>query len=188
MKKDCRTCSKCCNSDESKVRLTPQDIFLFSYQLKLNPSEIVYSFCEVNIDDGFPNLWLKGRCPFKNNTTCASLQKPLVCSYYPNGNAIWFNEKFEILCMKCDYNDDYESYLNNDHFYSKWKQATAICSMLINGKGRESKRLELSDLALKLIFLQYDVSKPFLKQFDDNVLTFIQYATKDSKIVPFYSK
>lgn len=172
MKHQCRKCNQCCKPEHDLLLLTPRDTFAIAFQLKIPVDEVLEKYCKKKIVGTFPIVYIKD-CPFILKNKCLLSRKPDVCSTFPHGNKLWFRFETEKLIPECDLNDNYDLLLYNDPFHYKWLQALSVCGNQITGMEKESERLAASELAYELLYKNYDITKPFLKQFDENVLMLI---------------
>lgn len=89
---DCRGCSACCYSMGSSIVLDPLDVYRLCDGLKLEFSQLLAGYLELNVVDGIilPNLKMEGeeeRCLFLNQEGRCTIHgfRPGICRLFPLG-------------------------------------------------------------------------------------------------------
>lgn len=160
----CEECSLCCNN--KSVPLTPRDVFSIALEKGLATKDVVDNFCDITYTDNFPTLYLKqkkqGCCILSEEDKCGLKRKPNSCKDNASGICLWFGKE----------NDNnspvqklaFDNLLETDVFFGRWLQCVAITELLMN------KRKENVDGAyntiINVLYCNYDMDTPFLKQFD----------------------
>lgn len=194
----CRACGKCCKH-RVDVLLTPYDLFRIARFFVRTPQDIVERYCKViaGTDSHIPIVNIKAvppdnACPFLRNRKCMVHQdKPLVCASFPLARMADQKETFYVLQpgVDCGGKDrtvsvrDWIGSVRNeesDTFAVRWFEVMGALTVPLLKKWdtlEAVRRDEIFSIWYHLLYMHYDIKKPFLPQFEDNASAALVYAT-----------
>ena len=190
----CTMCGKCCINRED-ILLTPRDMYNLAKELSMTPHEVMNTYCETYIgsDSRMPIVRLKPRgeikrCPLLKDRKCSVHNaKPTVCALFPLGRGIASaNGSISSLTAKdirffltdpgCG--DDSETHTVRewlgefglpveDESFIEWQR----CLLDLSRRLRRLEKKSGADmgpiwsLTGSVLYLMYDMEKPFEQQF-----------------------
>lgn len=186
----CKKCGRCCHYREDLL-LTGVDVFRIAKYLCKLPVEIIKENCEVYIGDTsrIPVVRVVPKnydlvCPFLINNKCSVHKaKPIVCAVFPLARChLKTGEVFYVLPEGTpDCGEKGELHTVRDWLSSfgipvddpegkLWSEAVACCSAYMYEKKsmKYSRRRQLGNEMLRLLFLNYNINMEFLPQLSAN--------------------
>ena len=192
----CTMCGKCCINRED-ILLNPRDMYNLAKELKMPPHEVIDNYCETYIgsDSRLPMVRLKPRgeikcCPLLKDRKCSVHKaKPTVCALFPIGRGIAQKIGSTVAPTAKDIRsfltdpgcgDDSETHTVRewlegfglpveDEFFIEWQKCLVELSKCLQ-KLEKELRVDMDtiwSLTGMLLYLQYDIEKPFEPQFKD---------------------
>ena len=184
---NCRRCGKCCHNRNDLI-LTPYDLFGIASHYRRSPKEIAERYCGV-IEGSQSKLPIprvkpippKNTCPFLYNRKCGvHAMKPVLCRAYPLAR-VYRSDGMGYIYNGANCKNEPRSITVRDWMGSAasdeavqagkmWFDIASFIAPLIQPEKYVSKETRLTDLetVFNLLWLEYDMSKPFLAQFQDN--------------------
>lgn len=194
----CRSCGKCCRH-RYDISLSAFDLYRIAQFFGRPTRDIIDRYCIFHIEGGVPIVYLKanpatGDCPFLRQKKCSVHSvKPSVCRLFPLGRTFLTPSldmskldevKIGFLVMEnvnCNAKDRVQSIrqwigLEGTEEYMTaardWcVQCTAIREILARVFGFvQGENLEAMHMLIATrLYLNYDTSRPFAQQFQDNI-------------------
>lgn len=187
----CKGCGKCCHH-RTDIILNPRDIFNISKYLYRTPIEIITRYCELHIgpSSGLPLVRIKpiggdDTCPFLRKKKCIIHKaKPVVCAIYPLGRFVK-PEKMELEYIlqpiSCgNKNESYTvkewlskfGYENDEEFFLSHQNTMNFLAIFLNENKEKLQPHAINNihyLISSLLYLEYNTSKDFLPQYNNNI-------------------
>lgn len=192
----CKACGKCCKHREDVI-LTPYDLFRIARYLGRTPSEVIERYCDTydGPDSHMPIVHIKpdppdNACPFLRDRRCIiHKDKPLVCASYPLSRISGRDKPFYVLQpgIKCGASDrtvsvrEWLGPLCNEEselFGTRWFDSVNALVWPLRSHWPTmdvDRQKELLTIFYNLLYLSYDVKKPFLPQFEFNISGLLLY-------------
>ncbi len=195
----CAECGDCCRNvkKEDKIILSPVDIYRAANYLDIEIDEVLSKYCDMLPGDEsmLPLVVLKerldGSCSFLKKGRCTIHQaKPIVCSLYPLGRMLFFNDvtkdqefRYYLNEFDCAAGRDEEHRVQDwldrfdieeyDECVKLYKRLGSVCSRLMHEAKSLQEQQEIFQTAFFLIYVKYDRHQPLQPQIEMN-LAFIQ--------------
>ena len=200
----CKQCGKCC-INRKDILLNAQDIFRLCKELQIKPEELIEIYGESYIGDDsrlpIVRLLPRGpieRCRFLENRKCSVHKaKPTVCAIFPLGRFIVKPDrddaKIEYFFTHPDCNDGGETHTvqkwldefgipMDDPFYKAWGKIflqAGVCVRKAEKKLPEVVMQSLWNAIYMLLYLNYDIDKEFLPQFQRNMNNLLEMLQRE---------
>lgn len=192
----CTMCGKCCR-DRDDILLSPDDLFRLAVGLDIKPYDVCEKYCHIYIGNNsrLPLIRLRSigideRCPFLCGNRCSvNTFKPHVCGLFPLGRLHRFDRggdsecKYILQPVKCGdkrrthtvrkWLSDAGIPLNDPAFFA-WNRCVGEMFKRISvlEKILDAELMEkLEKHIFATIYLDYDLDKKFLPQFNAAVDT-----------------
>lgn len=194
---NCRACGKCCKNRHD-ILLTPYDTFRVASHFKRTTKEIIDRHCEVyeGRQSHFPVVHVlpippDNACPFLLNKKCTvHAKKPVLCRVYPLARIFavardgesegdekpryYFNgagckhepKSITVREWIADVANE-----ESEQAAKLWGDITATIYPLIQPdklKVSTETRQQMFNILFSVLYLEYDMNKPFIPQFQEN--------------------
>ena len=200
----CTKCGRCCKNRED-ILLTPFDMYRISAYLQQSPSSVLHDYCICYIGNTskLPAVILRSvgterACPFLKNDSCSiHSAKPSVCALFPLGRAAAADVSgkdtrvfYFLQPVNCGARDETHTVRewlagfdldDSDEWFYAWQDAIRDLFPLVQKllEVLPSKPMQMMyDALAGFLYLNYDLSKPFLPQFRENIEKFKALANR----------
>lgn len=200
----CKACGKCCKQ-RTDILLTAYDLFKIAKYLGRTPADIIDRYCEVyeGHSSHIPIVRLvpvppDNRCPFLRNKKCSvHAMKPTICRVYPLAriHGAEGKSRYYLNGSSCKHDThpvtvrewigDVASDESEEAGRSWWDILFEVVPHLQPDQfsGSVMDRQQLLGRLLEILWLDYDIQKPFVPQLRSKT-TIIKQMFRDNALVP----
>ena len=182
----CSECGQCCKNRDD-ILLNPYDLYRIARFLNVEMGQVIQDYCVwyVGQTSKLPVVAvnIQGDCPFLEDNRChIHSAKPTVCALYPLGRAATENGiRYLVQDVSCGTTDEVHTVRewlsgygleDSEEWFSEWHKTIIPLTERMNAIAEKTSERILNTIVQGLLvafYVNYDIERPFMEQFHENV-------------------